>query len=153
MKTLVIVTCGKQKIWEKHPEMGAVKAADAYSSPYFRAKKKLALATRCDWMILSAKYGFLSPDTKIENYDVTFDSKQHISDAALSQQVKEKHLDIYSRVIVIGAKIYYEYVKKAFKEVNCQFSFPLKETIGKNNKKIPELINKITASGNIDDIL
>lgn len=155
MKTLVIISCVKAKIWDKHPGTGAVKAADAYTSGYFCANKRFALASRCDWVILSAKYGFLFPDEPIENYNVTFKEKLHIGDDILARQVREKQLNTYSRIIVLGGKAYRDRVRRAFENVNCRIVFPVtgQVGIGANIKKVSELTDRLLASGNIDDIL
>lgn len=155
MKTLVIISCVKEKVWKKCPSMGAVKASDAYISNYFRAQKRFALATQCDWMILSAKYGFLFPDELIENYDITFKRKPYISNDILSQQVKVKQLQKYSRIIVIGGESYRDRVQKAFNDVNCQLIFPVTGQRGNQApiKKINELTTRLDSGENIDDII
>jgi hypothetical protein len=56
---LVIVPCGRAKIWSKHPEAGPTAAADAYIGAPFIVNREYALHTVGDWVILSAKYGFL----------------------------------------------------------------------------------------------
>ena len=154
MDTLVIISCVKEKIWKKHPGLEAVNAGDAYISRYFSANKRFALATKCDWMILSAKYGFLHPSDMITNYDVTFKVKPYIDDEALLRQVKEKNLQQYSRIIVIGGKAYRDRVQKAFKNTSCKIVFPVTGQVGldANIKKISELTDQLMANGSIDDI-
>ena len=68
MSTLAIVQCGQKKIWDRNPGAGPTAAKDAYVSPYFRKNRAYAERFADQWMILSAKYGFLDPDTKIRNY-------------------------------------------------------------------------------------
>jgi hypothetical protein len=58
---LVIVPCGLLKIWDKFPEAGPTAAADAYIGPPFKVNRRYAERAGGDWVVLSAKYGFLRP--------------------------------------------------------------------------------------------
>jgi hypothetical protein len=116
MKKLMIVQCGKQKKWKRNPDLGALKAAQAYTSSYFQ--KNVAYAKRFGdrWMILSAKYGFLDPDDLIEDYNVTFKDKSTspISISELKEQVLAKKLGEYDEVFVLGGEEYLAAVTGAF---------------------------------------
>lgn len=60
MDTLCIASCGKAKIWDKHPELGSTKARDAYIGVHTGLCRKYAERFYPgSWIILSAKYGFL----------------------------------------------------------------------------------------------
>jgi hypothetical protein len=73
---LVIIPCGQSKVWDDQPERGPVKARDAYTGPPFKVNRDYAEAFASRWVILSAKYGFISPDFLIPGpYNVTF--KKH----------------------------------------------------------------------------
>lgn len=126
MNKLCIVQCGGQKIWKESPEIGPVRAKEAYTSPYFKKNKAYAERFGDDWMILSAKYGFLSPDDKIEDYDVTFKLKKSgpISYQELKNQVWNKGLDNYSTILVLGGKEYLDAVKAAFSSASCMIQSP-----------------------------
>ena len=76
MKNLGIVQCGGKKIWKEKPFLDKIPAKDAYTSPYFQKNRLYAEKTCDQWVILSAKYGFLFPNDKIEDYNVTFKSKK-----------------------------------------------------------------------------
>ena len=121
MSTLCIVQCGEQKIWKKYPVIGPVRAKEAYTSPYFKKNRAYAERFGDGWVILSAKYGFLSPEDKIEDYNVTFKLKKSrpISDQELKIQVLKKGLDKYSTVLVLGGKEYLDAVKVAFSDTSC----------------------------------
>lgn len=70
---LVIVPCGRSKIWDRHPALGPVPARDAYTGTPFRVNRPDAERFEDSWVILSAKYGFISPDFVIPSpYEVTF---------------------------------------------------------------------------------
>jgi len=68
-KTLVIVPCGKKKIWSKLVHPKKVPAKDAYIGSYFRLCKLYAEKFSDKWVIFSGKYGIIEPNTPIENYD------------------------------------------------------------------------------------
>ena len=65
MKTLVIVPCGKRKIWDKNSEAGPTKARDVYTGSPFKVNREYAEKFGDPWVILFAKYGFLEPDQVI----------------------------------------------------------------------------------------
>ncbi|RIE06793.1 DUF6884 domain-containing protein [Candidatus Cryosericum terrychapinii] len=115
---LVIIGCGKSKIWgKKHAEAGPHKAEDVYTSSYATVKRKYAQSQGCDGMILSAKYGFIRPDFIIPNaYNVTFDdpSTCPISVPELKQQVQEQGLGRYDEITVVGGSKYIERTREAF---------------------------------------
>jgi hypothetical protein len=80
-----------------------------------------------DWVILSAKYGFLRPDDIVaESYNVSFikPSAETVSIPALQQQVNQMGLDQYQEIVVLGGKDYKERATLAFGS-DKKFSFPL----------------------------
>ena len=116
MSKLVVVQCGGRKIWKNNPDIGKVKAEDAYTSPYFQKNRKYAKRFGDRWVVLSAKYGFLDPDELIEDYNVTFKSKKSgpISNFDLQKQVTEKELDDFDEVVVLGGIEYLDAIKEVF---------------------------------------
>lgn len=65
MNRIAFVGCVKAK------NPGPLSAQDKYASPLFLASKRYALREADHWYILSAKYGLLSPDDIVEDYDLT----------------------------------------------------------------------------------
>jgi cytoplasmic iron level regulating protein YaaA (DUF328/UPF0246 family) len=124
----MIVQCGRQKIWAHNPCLGAVPAAQAYTSSYF--KKNMAYAKRFGnrWMILSAKYGFLDPDDPINDYDVTFTDKSTnpISIGELKKQVSSKELGEFNEVFVLGGEEYLAAVIGAFQGIQSIIESPFR---------------------------
>jgi hypothetical protein len=118
MLTLVVISCGKRKIWGKCPNAGPTCAKDVYLSPAFKANMEYGEKFAPDsWVILSAKYGFISPEFVIpETYDVTFDdpTTKPMSEDELRQQVREKNLDRFNRIVVLGNTTYGYMVRSAF---------------------------------------
>jgi endonuclease III len=124
---LVIIGCGKSKIWDRHPEVGPQKAEDVYTSSNATVKKKYARSRGCDWMILSGKYGFIRPDFVIPNsYDVTFNdaSTCPISVLELKRQVEGQGLSRYDEVTVIGGPKYIERTRDAFAGMSVRIDAP-----------------------------
>lgn len=124
---LVIIACGKSKIWDKHPDAGPTAAKDAYTGSYFRANRRYAEAQGCDWMILSSKFGFMRPDFVIPgNYSVSFKdtSSRPISVQQLRAEVTEQKLARYDEVTVLGGRDYIERVKAAFSATNAKVEAP-----------------------------
>lgn len=63
-----LVGCVKSK------RASEARAADLYTSPLFKGRRRWVEA-RCNrWFILSAKYGLTDPDEVIEPYDLTLNS-------------------------------------------------------------------------------
>ena len=66
---------------------------------------------------MSAKYGFLFPDDLVSgDYNVTFKKKQTkpLTINNLSIQCKEKGLDKYENIVVLGGKDYSDMIKEVF---------------------------------------
>jgi len=118
MKTLCIVPCGERKIWDKNQKAGPTKAENVYIGPF--AKKCREYAMRfypSSWCILSAKYGFLFPNDIVPGpYNVSFNDRKTnpITTTELSAQVKEKGLDSYGRIVILGGKKYVEMANEVF---------------------------------------
>jgi hypothetical protein len=126
MKVLVVVPCGKRKIWDKHPERGPTKAREAYIGAPFIVNREYAEKFGDEWVILSAKYGFIEPDFIIlKNYDVTFDdrSTKPISIEQLKKQVDAKFIGFH-RVTALGSRRYAEIVLKAFEQTKSEINTP-----------------------------
>jgi len=142
MATLIVVSCGKKKVWNLKPSAGPTAAREAYIDGLFRVNKEYAERFADRWLILSAKYGFIDPDFVIpENYDVTFKDPgtNPISIDRLREQVREKGLCEFDKVIVLGGMIYFEVCKKAFEGFNVKIYAPtLGLLLGKVMQKVRE---------------
>ena len=93
MKTLVIVPCGKSKIWKKNPKVGPINAENAYTGSPFKVNREYAETFSDKWVILSAKYSFIDNDFIIaRDYNVTFnDPKTNpISASTLKTQARAR---------------------------------------------------------------
>jgi len=117
LKTLVIVPCGKSKIWKKHPNKGPTEARKVYTGAPFILNKRYAEHFETDWVILSAKYGFIEPDYRIpQDYNVTFnDPKSNpITIEELENQATE--LEEYNCIVALGGKVYSNITRKVFRD-------------------------------------
>jgi hypothetical protein len=110
---LVIVPCGKSKIWKDHPKIRNVEASRTYTGSPFKVNKAFAKKFADKWVILSAKYGFIEPSFIIkEDYNVTFNNSKTnpIKTTELKKQFKKMGLDKYDLVIALGGTNYTERV-------------------------------------------
>ncbi|MFA4646615.1 hypothetical protein P8X24_05045 [Pyrococcus kukulkanii] len=147
MRCLCVATCGRRKIWDVDPNAPRfVEARSAYIGPLSKLTIKYAQKFHPnDYVILSAKYGFLLPHEKIENYDAYCNRNPLIKISELKRQIHEKRtysgllLSEYDKVIVLGGRCYCNWVKKVFGEdkVECPITGL---AIGKMMKKISDAI-------------
>lgn len=124
---LVIVPCGKAKIWDKHPGAGPTAARDAYIGSLFKVDRGYAEHFAETWVVLSAKYGFILPDFVICcNYDVTFKdpATNPVTVPKLKGQIDELLLGRCSLVIGLGGAGYRKVVERAFAEQRHKLRFP-----------------------------
>ena len=111
MAKIILISCVKKK-----QKGNKIPAKDLYISPLFKKAWKYAETLKVDKIyILSAKYGLLSPETLIDDYDVTLlkmtkFERQHWANGVLQRMVAENiDLDNYEFVILAG-KAYSEYL-------------------------------------------
>ena len=142
-RSLVIVPCSKSKIWEKYPDIGKVPAKDAYISSNFKKCREYAESYCYDWVILSAKYGFIKPNFNIpENYNVTFNrkSKEVVSNQKLRQQARRLGNN-YDNLVILGGKQYEKATELAFRGLGLNLYFPLHRLkTGQRLKKLNEYL-------------
>ncbi|WP_186577658.1 DUF6884 domain-containing protein [Aquibacillus kalidii] len=146
-KELCIIPCGRKKIWDKYAHLGAVSAKEAYIGTFHRLCEQYATTYFDNWIILSAKHGFLLPvDTVSGNYDVTFNMKSDeiISINTLKNQVIYKNLNKYENIVVLTGKKYRPIVEASFhKDVTIQFPLLGSKGIGHMQRTLKEsVLNK-----------
>ena len=84
---------------ETEADAGATPAADAYTGAPFTVNREYAEASGGDWVILSAKYGFLRPTDIIPGpYEVTFKVPSKLS----SPHTVRRSLYPEARLLVYG---------------------------------------------------
>jgi hypothetical protein len=145
--TLVIVPCGRSKIWDKNPDAGSCQAKIAYVGSPFKVNRKYAECFGNQWIILSAKYGFVLPDFALPGpYEVTFKRKSSgpVSVNVLKRQVSELSLGNFSQVVGLGGKEYRAAIAEAFAETDSKVQFPFAGLpIGKTMQAIKQSIEKM----------
>ncbi len=117
MSMLVVVPCGKSKIWDKHPDHGPAPAATAYTGAMCRLNRQYAEQFGDAWIMLSPKYGFIAPDFVIPaTYDISFrlPATHPIAVDELQRQVRELGLDTFSDVTALGGSGYRGAITAAF---------------------------------------
>ncbi|MBY4605835.1 MULTISPECIES: DUF6884 domain-containing protein [Bacillus] len=132
MKRLCIIPCGKKKIWDNHPNTGPVRAEDAYLSPFHQACERYAKAFFDEWVILSAKHGFLRPDDIVpENYDVAFGTEHSeiMTAEELHRQFCEKGFSDIEELVMLGGNKYRSVLNAVIGE-HQHISWPLSSCKG-----------------------
>jgi hypothetical protein len=127
MKTLVIIPCGKSKVWNLHPKAGPTLAKDAYTGTPFKVNKEYAEKYGDRWIILSAKYGFIDPEFIIpEDYNVTFkdSSSNPIKVDKLKKQAET--FASFNKIVALGGKDYTGIIEQVFKGQNKILVTPTK---------------------------
>jgi len=121
---LVIVTCGKKKIWDNNRMAGSVPAREAFVSDYFKNNRQYAEIISYEWLIYSTKFGFISPDKTIdENYEVEPGSPDEVDVETLQRQIGDMNLERFDQVEVlcghgIALRIKEAFRKEGLKNVN-----------------------------------
>jgi len=126
---LDVVTCTKEKIWDREPEAPRfVPAKDAYRGEEMLSWLASGMVNRVRWLILSARYGFIEPEQPISNYDVTFSDADTgpVTTSTLVAQVAHQvrwadavPLRQFRRVKVLGSQTYVDKVRAAFEPLGA----------------------------------
>jgi len=89
VETLHIVICTNHKFWDDRDEPVYTPAKEAYTGESFKNWLQSGDAEKVDWLILSAKYGFIEPEHPVGKYDVAFAIPETgpISEESLKNQV------------------------------------------------------------------
>ena len=123
----IIISCAKQKIWDKTLNAGPTPAKDAYVSAYFRLCRAFAEKYGTGWAIFSAKYGIIPPDFIIhEDYDVSFKIKPfRPTEVKLDRQLVDMKIENYDSVVFLGGQSYYKKLESVCGRLNLPLQNPL----------------------------
>lgn len=124
---LVVVPCGRAKIWDRLPDLGAAAAREAYTGAPFNLNRDYAERFGDTWVVLSAKYGFIRPTMPIPRpYEVTFKRQETdpVADERMREQVIALGLDRFSIVVGLGGKEYRGAIERAFAGLPPHLIFP-----------------------------
>lgn len=104
---LFVVACSAKKTAAL--KAGPTAARDAYDGQAFKTARRLLENAGAKWCILSGKYGFLWPDTVIEDYNEKMDADPHRPWEGEFDALKQKQygrLMSARRVVVLGSRLY-----------------------------------------------
>ena len=120
MKTIAVIPCGSQQIWDKDPTAvnRTIHAKEAYISEYHRLCKHYAIKFSDRWVILSTKHGYLDPDDVIPGkYNVPdFIKPDSITLEKAVHQISQKKLSEYGKVLAIGGMNHVRFISDSFKK-------------------------------------
>ncbi|HDR8054891.1 TPA: hypothetical protein QCY45_005898, partial [Bacillus cereus] len=139
------IPCGKKKIWDKHSDYGPMEAKDVYISPFGKACQAYATMFFENWVILSAKHGFLRPsDIVLENYDLAFDSKSDevISIEQLQKQMVDKSLLQFDEIVLLAGKKHKKVVTKLYPEEMITYPLEGCKGIGYMLQRLKEAVKE-----------
>ncbi|MBA3924914.1 DUF6884 domain-containing protein [Listeria rustica] len=130
---MIIIPSGKPKIWDKQEDAGPVAASQAYTGNFHRLCRAYAEKFDGDYLILSPKYGFLTPDSLVVGtYDVRFTARgvtaETISLEELSRQWQEFAIE-QEMIVMLGGKKFAPLLA-AVTDGKQRFLFPLHGTRG-----------------------
>lgn len=131
MKTLVITSCCKRKLPHE------ARAGDLYQGNLFKAAKNFADRKGYDLVIISARYGLISPSEVMKPYDKVLKTKEDIE--SIKPQVVSalsKILPEYKRIIVICGKNYRKTIEQL---VDGRFEIVTSPGYGSFVKKVNEM--------------
>ncbi|MGW5773124.1 DUF6884 domain-containing protein [Streptomyces longwoodensis] len=129
-KRLVVIACGGKK----SDRPGKIPADERYTGNYFTACLQAAEVMDGPTMILSAKYGLVSPTEEIENYDVKWGGPGSIRLATVKAQVEALGLTD-AKVTVLGGERYVTAARQLWPDAEA----PLKGGIGQQLKQLANI--------------
>lgn len=123
---LVVVLCGKAKIWDNEPARGPVPAHDAYTGSPFVVNREYAERFGAQWRILRAKDRLVPPEADIGPYNVSFKepTTRPIAVEEVREQVRAQGLHEVDLVIGLRGKEYRAVVQAAFAPWPVPIRFP-----------------------------
>jgi hypothetical protein len=127
MSMLVVVPCGKSKVWDRHPDHGPAPATVAYTGAMCRLNRQYAEQFGDAWIMLSPKYGFIAPDFVVPaTYDISFrlPATYPIAVEELRRQVRDLGLDAYTDVTALGGSGYRGAITAAFAGTGARLHAP-----------------------------
>ena len=120
--TEIWVSCVSKK------RSGSMPAKDLYVSAWFVKARDYVEATGADWRILSAKYGLITPDRRIDPYELTLNKmavaeRRRWADRVL-EQVRERDSQPARIVMLAGAR-YREFLEPRLRTMGIRVDVPM----------------------------
>lgn len=124
---LVVIPCGRAKIWDKQPDAGPTPAEEAYTGAPATVNQRYAREFGDAWLVLSAKYGLVSPSFRVPApYDVTFNepSSGPIGAEVIRQQARALGIDRATALVALGGIAYRDVLTNALEELGITIEAP-----------------------------
>lgn len=124
---LVVIPCGKQKTWDDDPSAGPAAAEHAYTSWYADLNREYAETFGDAWLVLSAKYGFLTPRSRIPGpYDVTFkrSATGPVPTDVVQAQAGALGLERFDEALLLGGQEYRDVARRALEGRGVEVAAP-----------------------------
>ncbi|CAE6887948.1 DUF6884 domain-containing protein [Paraburkholderia domus] len=105
--TVNLVSCVGKKLDRASP------AKDLYGSTLFRLARRYVERRQGVWFILSAKYGLVAPDQRVEPYDQTLNSMKVADRRAWAHRVQQQmdtEIPSGGRCVVLAGNRYREFL-------------------------------------------
>ncbi|EEL11296.1 hypothetical protein bcere0015_26110 [Bacillus cereus BDRD-Cer4] len=122
-----------------------MEAKNVYISPFGKACQAYATMFFENWVILSAKHGFLRPnDIVLENYDLAFDSKSDevINIEQLQKQMVDKSLLQFDEIVLLAGKKHKKVVTKLYPEEMITYPLEGCKGIGYMLQRLKEAVKE-----------
>lgn len=147
-RVLVITSCTKEKIgYDKNIE---ALAKDMYRGKLFKAVRCFCETKEFDYVIISAKYGLLFPEERIESYEKMLKTKQDIEEIRPKVEARlEKILGKYDKIVLIAGS---KYIRVLERVVDDRFYHVKSKGYGDLCSKIKKA-NLVSLTRKIDDFL
>ena len=119
---LVLVSCVSQKL------SGPAPARLLYRSEWFTKVRTLVETQKADWLILSALYGIVAPDTCIAPYEKTLNTAGVAERRAWAENVRRylaPHLIGRRRVVIFAGHRYREFLVPALMSDGYEVDAPM----------------------------
>jgi len=144
-KTLIIVPCGKKKIWDETPAIGRTPAKYAYAGNYFKLCVQYAERFSNKWLIFSGKYGLIEPDQKVDYYDKKVKASDDLR-SKIRGQLEPYISTGYALIVSLCGKDYSEILRDVVEPTEIKLYTPLEGLrIGIRQKQIKESLRHNTA--------
>lgn len=117
-----LVSCVKSK--QDH----ATPAKEMYISNLFRSARGFVQSRKCNWFILSAKYGLLQPDQVIEPYELTLKGMPIAERRNWANRViktAEKGIVDPSRIVFLAGQQYREFLLPYYQSIGVETCAPM----------------------------
>ena len=119
---LVLVSCVSKKLSRPAP------AQLLYRSEWFLKVRKLVESQEADWLILSALYGVVAPDTEISPYEKTLNTAGVIERRAWAENTLRQlcpHLIGRRRIVIFAGQRYREFLVPALHGDGYEVDVPM----------------------------